>query len=125
MPAGDRPACLRFWEWSSPAVVVGRFQSIPDEVHVDEAERLGFTVVRRCTCGGTVGVQEPAQWGKAGGAAQRRFPAPPDSNGPGAVLHHTTLAYELDDAQIGHFPQLFQQLGMEVGHTFVRRLFNC
>ena len=157
-----RPS-LRFWEWSSPAVVVGRFQSIPDEVHVDEAERLGFTVVRRCTGGGTmvvqpggaityslyaprwfvdgldaaeayrlcdswlidalrglgvdarfqglndiavaddacrdtVGGQEPAQWGKAGGAAQRRFPAPPDSDGPGAVLHHTTLAYELDGA---------------------------
>ena len=136
--AGERPASLRFWEWSSPAVVVGRFQSIPDEVHVDEAERLGFTVVRRCTGGGTmvvqpggaityslyapqwfvdarfqglndiavaddacrdtVGGQEPAQWGKAGGAAQRRFPAPQDSNGPGAVLHHTTLAYELDGA---------------------------
>lgn len=161
--AGERPASLRFWEWSSPAVVVGRFQSIPDEVHVDEAERLGFTVVRRCTgggtmvvqpggaityslyapqwfvdgmdaaeayrlcdswlidalrglgvdarfqglndiavandaCRGTVDGQEPAQWGKAGGAAQRRFPAPQDSNGPGAVLHHTTLAYELDGA---------------------------
>lgn len=161
--AGERPASLRFWEWSSPAVVVGRFQSIPDEVHVDEAERLGFTVVRRCTGGGTMVVQpggaityslyapqwfvdgmdaaeayrlcdswlidalrglgvdarfqglndiavandtcrgtvdgrEPAQWGKAGGAAQRRFPAPQDSNGPGAVLHHTTLAYELDGA---------------------------
>lgn len=161
--AGERPASLRFWEWSSPAVVVGRFQSIPDEVHVDEAERLGFTVVRRCTGGGTMVVQpggaityslyapqwfvdgmdaaeayrlcdswlidalrglgvdarfqglndiavandaccgtvdgrEPAQWGKAGGAAQRRFPAPQDSNGSGAVLHHTTLAYELDGA---------------------------
>ena len=55
--AGERPASLRFWEWSSPAVVVGRFQSIPDEVHVDEAERLGFTVVRRCTGGGTMVVQ--------------------------------------------------------------------
>ena len=150
--AGERPASLRFWEWSSPAVVVGRFQSIPDEVHVDEAERLGFTVVqpggaityslyaprwfvdgldaaeayRLCdswlidalrglgvdarfqglndiavaddACRDTVGGQEPAQWGKAGGAAQRRFPAPPDSDGPGAVLHHTTLAYELDGA---------------------------
>ena len=50
------------------------------------------------TCRGTVGGQDPAQWGKAGGAAQRRFPTPPDSDGPGAVLHHTTLAYELDGA---------------------------
>ena len=42
--------------------------------------------------------RNPRSGGKAGGAAQRRFPAPPDSDGPGAVLHHTTLAYELDGA---------------------------
>ena len=165
--AGTRPASVRFWEWTSPAVVVGRFQSIPDEVHVDEAERLGFTVVRRCTGGGTMVVQphgaityslyapqwfvdglgaaeayrlcdswlidamqgfgvdarfqglndiavsdggmvqgaadgdsipSVAPWGKAGGAAQRRFPAPSGSGGPGAVLHHTTLAFDLDGA---------------------------
>lgn len=147
---GTRPATLRFWEWSAPAIVVGRFQSIPDEVHVDEAERQGFAIVRRCTGGGAMVVQpggaityslyapqwfvdgvdaaesyrlcdgwlvdalcrlgaaadfrglndiavadEASQWGKAGGAAQRRFPAPRGS-GPGAVLHHTTLAYTLD-----------------------------
>lgn len=165
--AGTRPPSVRFWEWTSPAVVVGRFQSIPDEVHVDEAERLGFTVVRRCTGGGTMVVQphgaityslyapqwfvdglgaaeayrlcdswlidalqglgvdarfqglndiavpgggmvqgaadgdsipSVAPWGKAGGAAQRRFPAPSGSGGPGAVLHHTTLAFDLDGA---------------------------
>lgn len=32
--------------------------------------------------------------GKVGGAAQRRFPA--IGNGPGAVLHHTSLAYDID-----------------------------
>ena len=165
--AGTRPPSVRFWEWTSPAVVVGRFQSIPDEVYVDEAERLGFTVVRRCTGGGTMVVQphgaityslyasqwfvdglgaaeayrlcdswlidalqglgvdarfqglndiavpgggmvqgaadgdsipSVAPWGKAGGAAQRRFPAPSGSGGPGAVLHHTTLAFDLDGA---------------------------
>ena len=165
--AGARPASVRFWEWTSPAVVVGRFQSIPDEVHTDEAERLGFTVVRRCTGGGTMVVQphgaityslyapqwfvdgldaaeayrlcdswlvdalqrigvdarfqglndiavpvggmvqgsadgdsiaSVVPWGKAGGAAQRRSPAPAGSGGPGAVLHHTTLAFDLDGA---------------------------
>ena len=165
--AGTRPPSVRFWEWTSPAVVVGRFQSIPDEVYVDEAERLGFTVVRRCTGGGTMVVQphgaityslyapqwfvdglgaaeayrlcdswlidalqglgvdarfqglndiavpgggmvqgaadgdsipSVAPWGKAGGAAQRRFPTPSGSGGPGAVLHHTTLAFDLDGA---------------------------
>ena len=39
--AGARPASVRFWEWTSPAVVVGRFQSIPDEVHTDLHECLG------------------------------------------------------------------------------------
>mgnify|MGYP002524046384 FL=1 len=34
------------------------------------------------------------QYGKLGGAAQRRF-APRDG-GPGAVLHHVTLAYDID-----------------------------
>lgn len=32
--------------------------------------------------------------GKIGGAAQRRFPA--RQTGPGSVLHHVTLAYDID-----------------------------
>lgn len=145
--AGDRPATLRFWEWSSPAIVVGRFQSIPDEVHEDRARQSGFTIVRRCTGGGAMVVQPDGAityslyaplwfidgldaadayricdgWlvdalrglgmdagfqglndiasprGKIGGAAQRRFPGGQHGHGgPGAVLHHTTLAYTLD-----------------------------
>ncbi|WP_420838661.1 lipoate--protein ligase family protein [Bifidobacterium amazonense] len=144
--AGARPATVRFWEWAGPAVVVGRFQSIPDEVHEDEAAREGIAIVRRCTGGGAMFI-EPGntityslyaplpfvsgisieesyrlcdQWlldalrgigvdarfaglndiasshGKIGGAAQRRFPAPAGSDGPGAVLHHVTMAYDID-----------------------------
>ncbi len=51
MPAGHR---------TGSTVGAGLRQSsftIPDEVLVDEAERLGFTVVRRCTGGGTMVVQ--------------------------------------------------------------------
>lgn len=142
--SGARPATLRFWEWSAPAIVVGRFQSIPDEVRLDQARREGFHVVRRCTGGGamvvtprgaiTYSLYAPRAFiadcdarqayrlcdgwlvdtlrslgvnagfsglndiaspqGKIGGAAQRRFPA--RAGGPGAVLHHTTLAYDLD-----------------------------
>lgn len=141
---GIRPATLRFWRWSRPAVVVGRFQSIDHEVDVEEARKEGFDVVRRCTGGGTMFI-EPAnvityslyapqafvqglsvnqsfrlcdQWlvdalnelgidaafggtndivcseGKIGGAAQRLFSA--HHGGPGALLHHTTLAYDID-----------------------------
>ena len=152
---GERPATIRFWEWVSPAIVVGRYQSIPDEVHEREAEREGFTVVRRCTGGGamvivpgntiTYSVYAPLsfvagisieesyrlcdRWlinmlhsigidatfagindiasshGKIGGAAQRRFPARsgPASTGPtgpGSVLHHVTMAYDIDAEQM-------------------------
>ncbi|WEV72193.1 lipoate--protein ligase family protein [Bifidobacterium sp. ESL0790] len=56
---GERPATLRFWNWSGPAVVVGRFQSIDDEVDLETARREGFEVVRRPTGGGAMFV-EPA-----------------------------------------------------------------
>ena len=55
--AGGPPATIRFWQWASPAVVVGRFQSIPDEVHEDVAAKEGFTVVRRCTGGGAMFIE--------------------------------------------------------------------
>lgn len=147
--AGMMPPTLRFWEWASPAVVIGRFQSASAEVDLDRAGLEGFTVVRRCTGGGAMFI-EPGdtitysliaplpfvsdvdvvtsyrlcdQWlvdaldgmgvhahfsglndissdlGKIGGAAQRRFP--PVDGGPGAVLHHVTLAYDIDAVRMG------------------------
>ncbi|NEG72045.1 lipoate--protein ligase family protein [Bifidobacterium ramosum] len=148
--AGERPATLRFWEWSAPAVVIGRFQSLPDEVHEDVAAREGFTVVRRCTGGGAMFI-EPGNtityslymplafvrgitveesyrlcdcWlidalrdigvdarfaglndiasshGKIGGAAQRRFSG--RAGQPGSVLHHVTMAYDIDAEKMAH-----------------------
>ncbi|WP_314687194.1 lipoate--protein ligase family protein [uncultured Bifidobacterium sp.] len=147
--AGMMPPTLRFWEWASPAVVIGRFQSASAEVDLDRVRLEGFTVVRRCTGGGAMFI-EPGdtitysliaplsfvsdvdvvtsyrlcdQWlvdalegvgihasfsglndissdqGKIGGAAQRRFP--PVDGGPGAVLHHVTLAYDIDAVRMG------------------------
>lgn len=147
--SGRRPATIRFWEWAAPAVVVGRFQSMPDEVHEAEAAREGIAVVRRCTGGGAMFI-EPGntityslvaplsfvadldvvssyrlcdQWlidalhelgidavysgindisspiGKIAGAAQRRFAAV--AGGPGSVLHHVTLAYDIDAEKMG------------------------
>jgi len=136
---GRRGPTLRIWEWASPAVVIGSFQSVRNEVDVENAQRYGFEVVRRISGGGAMFI-EPAsaityslyapaalvqgmsfaesyafldEWvihslralgieatyqplndiaspaGKIGGAAQKRL-------GSGAVLHHVTMAYDMD-----------------------------
>lgn len=149
---GEMPALIRFWEWASPAVIIGLFQSLSAEVNMQAARERGITVVRRITGGGAMFV-EPGNtitysltvprdfieglnsedayrlceaWaigalrsvgikaahaplndvvspaGKIGGAAQRRYPKSeagagvPGSVLPGAVLHHTTMAYDID-----------------------------
>ncbi len=136
--AGTRPATLRIWGWDRACIVLGRFQSVRNEVDEAAAAAHGVALVRRTTGGGamfiqpagaityslsapeslvagmsyaesyaaldgwvleglrTIGVQatyaplndiaSPA--GKIGGAAQARR--------GGAVLHHTTIACELD-----------------------------
>lgn len=142
--AGEREPTLRIWEWSAPAVVIGRFQSLQDEVNMQTAQAEGFQVVRRCTGGGAMFIEPgntityslyaplefahgvsiedsyklcdywlvealrgigldvrfsglndiATQHGKLGGAAQRRFAS--KNGGPGAILHHVTLAYDID-----------------------------
>ena len=52
--AGRRGPTLRFWEWDSPAVVIGSFQSLRNEVDLEAAEREGFEVVRRISGGGAM-----------------------------------------------------------------------
>ena len=54
---GQLPPTLRIWNWAAPAVILGRFQSLSREVHVDRARNLGFILVRRCTGGGTMVIQ--------------------------------------------------------------------
>lgn len=148
--AGTRPPTIRFWEWAGAAVVIGKFQSAPDEVHLAVAEQLGFSVVRRCTGGGAmfiepgntityslyapldfvhgISIEESyrlcdwwlvealrglgldvrfaglndiaSQYGKIGGAAQRRFPGTGNAGESGAVLHHVTMAYDIDAAKM-------------------------
>jgi lipoate-protein ligase A len=141
--AGRRPPTLRVWEWASPAVIIGSFQSLRNEVDAGAAERHGVRVVRRISGGGAMFV-EPGNtityslyvpgslvagmsfaesyaflddwvlgalgelgvkaWyqplnditsdqGKIGGAAQKRLAA-------GAVLHHVTMAYDIDAAKM-------------------------
>nr|WP_240541782.1 biotin/lipoate A/B protein ligase family protein [Bifidobacterium simiarum] len=149
--AGLMPPTLRLWRWGGPAVVIGAYQSVSNEVDERAASEAGFAVVRRVTGGGamfvrpadtityslyapagfvdgldaaasyrlcdawafaalrSLGIPAVAQplndiampdGGKIGGAAQRRFPAPrgreQDRQAPGCVLHHVTMAYDID-----------------------------
>ena len=136
--AGRRPPSIRIWEWTRSSVVIGRFQSLRNEVDADGAARHDVQVVRRVSGGGamfvepgntiTYSIYAPGdlvkgmsfaesyayldQWvldalgslgleawyqplndiatadGKIGGAAQARR--------GGAVLHHVTMAYDID-----------------------------
>jgi len=136
--AGRRSPTLRIWEWAGSAVVMGRFQSLRNEVDAEAARRHGIEVVRRISGGGAMFIEpgntitysivapltlidgmtfEEAyafmdQWtiealgtlgirawyqplnditssaGKIAGAAQARR--------SGAVLHHVTMAYDID-----------------------------
>jgi len=136
---GRREPTLRIWEWDKPAVVIGSFQSVRNEVDQEQAKKLAIPVVRRISGGGamfmeagsvityslyapedlvrgmsfaesyayldewvlialrSLGVQANYQplndivspAGKIGGAAQKRLAA-------GAILHHVTMAYDMD-----------------------------
>jgi lipoate-protein ligase A len=137
--AGRRGPTLRFWEWERPAIIIGAFQSLRNEVDLEAASAQGVQTVRRVTGGGAMFVEPgstvtyslyaPGElvrdmtfadsyafldaWvlqalislgidafykplndissskGKIGGAAQKRFAG-------GAVLHHVTMAYDMD-----------------------------
>ncbi|AGW42507.1 2-isopropylmalate synthase [Leifsonia xyli subsp. cynodontis DSM 46306] len=51
---GRRGPTLRIWEWEEPAVVIGSFQSVRNEVDPQNAEKYGIQVVRRITGGGAM-----------------------------------------------------------------------
>ncbi len=51
---GERPPTLRIWEWDRSAVILGRFQSVRNEVDPEGAKKHGVQVVRRITGGGAM-----------------------------------------------------------------------
>ncbi|MGG7507194.1 lipoate--protein ligase family protein [Plantibacter sp. YIM 135249] len=51
---GRRGPTLRIWEWNESAVVIGSFQSLKNEVDLDNAATYGFDVVRRVSGGGAM-----------------------------------------------------------------------
>lgn len=52
--AGRRKPTLRIWEWNEPGVVIGSFQSVRNEVDLENAEKYGMQVVRRISGGGAM-----------------------------------------------------------------------
>lgn len=137
--AGRRGPTLRIWDWAEPAIILGSFQSLANEVDMPNAIARKVPVYRRISGGGAMFIElgsgithslyAPAElvqgmsfadsyaflddWliqtlrdlgiaaeykplndiasdkGKIGGAAQKRL-------GSGAVLHHVTMAYDMD-----------------------------
>ena len=53
----ERGPTLRFWGWSAPGVIIGRFQSYRNEIDDAGAAELGVNVVRRMSGGGAMLVQ--------------------------------------------------------------------
>jgi lipoate---protein ligase len=51
---GERKPTLRLWKFSDAAVVLGRFQSVQNEVDEDVARAAGVDIVRRITGGGAM-----------------------------------------------------------------------
>lgn len=52
--AGERKPFMRIWEWDSPQIVIGSFQSYENEVNQEGVERHGITVSRRISGGGAM-----------------------------------------------------------------------
>ena len=52
--AGRRAPAMRLWQWTDPAVFIGSFQSVVNEVDPEGMERHGVTLVRRITGGGAM-----------------------------------------------------------------------
>lgn len=141
--AGRRGPTLRFWEWERPAIIIGSFQSLKNEVDAEACKQFGVEVMRRVSGGGAMFVEPGStityslyapgdlvdgmsfadsyafldNWvlkalnelgidayykplndissskGKIGGAAQKRYTG-------GTVLHHVTMAYDMDAAKM-------------------------
>lgn len=52
--AGELKPTLRIWNWNQPAIVIGSFQSVRNEVDLEAAARFDVPVVRRISGGGAM-----------------------------------------------------------------------
>jgi lipoate---protein ligase len=53
----ERPPTLRIWDRTGPEIVLGRFQSVRNEVQVENTEADGIKINRRITGGGAMFVE--------------------------------------------------------------------
>jgi len=51
---GEVPPTVRFYGWQPPAISIGYFQSLTEEVDLDHCQKYGVEYVRRITGGGAV-----------------------------------------------------------------------
>jgi lipoate---protein ligase len=54
---GERKPALRIWGWTSPCVVLGRFQSVRNEVRTEAAAANHVEIVRRISGGGAMFIE--------------------------------------------------------------------
>lgn len=54
---GERPPTLRIWGWSGRCIVLGRFQSVRNEVNEEAAREHGVELVRRISGGGAMFIE--------------------------------------------------------------------
>ena len=54
---GERPPTLRIWGWAGPCVVLGRFQSVRNEVNEEAMRADGVELVRRISGGGAMFIE--------------------------------------------------------------------
>src|SRR5688572_10340081 len=55
--AGQRGPTLRIWGWAASCVVIGRFQSVRNEVQLENARELDVGIVRRISGGGAMFIE--------------------------------------------------------------------
>ena len=48
------PPTVRFYQWNPPAISIGYFQSLEEEIDIDKCKKFGVDYVRRITGGGAV-----------------------------------------------------------------------
>ena len=51
---GKVPPTVRFYEWTPPAISIGYFQSLTEEIDIEMCNKFGVDYVRRITGGGAV-----------------------------------------------------------------------
>ena len=54
---GERPPTIRVWGWASKCIVLGRFQSVKNEVDEASAREHGVEIVRRISGGGAMFIE--------------------------------------------------------------------